>query len=159
MSGQLTAIELDPAAREAVTDAEGLVAQARGINLDPILDALDARLRTKTGAIDPAAIAHLQPELRVCAEACDANHASAQQLAGRLLCRMDDRSLASVAAAADRGVAALVPVIATAAFTRMTERAWALSGALAALIAVQGIGTMCRRMGRELPAERLAPAS
>lgn len=159
MSGQRKPTELGPAARAAIADAEALLDQSRGVNLDPILDALDTRLRTGTGAIDARAIAHLRPELRGCADACDANHTSGRQLAGQLLCSMDDRSLASIAAATDRGVAGLVPAIGKAMFTRMTDRTWHLCGALAALIAVQGLGTMCGPMGRELPRERLQAAS
>jgi hypothetical protein len=154
MSMHTDLIEATHDFEDAVKDAEELLEQTHGSNLDPVMEALDRRLLTETGEIDASVFSCLRsdPVARIDLE--ERSAATGGQLAARMLCDVDEHLLVSLTAAAACGVGALVPVIATGLFTRVRPQTMAASSALAALIVVRGIEPFCRDMGWDV---KLAP--
>jgi hypothetical protein len=159
LSGYLSSyLDRNPAVRSAVADAERLVAATRGTNLDPIIQALDRRLLADGDEISPPVLVHLRRDVTTALDLGSAGTASGRQLAARILCSDDDRVRVPLLAALDGGLPVLVPTIAVTVFGGMRPAALAMASALAALIAVRGLGPFCADMGRPLLVDRLGPA-
>jgi hypothetical protein len=151
-------LDRNPAVRAAVADAERLVAATRGTDLDPIIQALDRRLLADGDEISPPVLVHLRRDVTTALDLGSAGSASGRQLAARILCSDDDRVRVPLLAALDGGLPVLVPTIAVTVFGGMRPAALAMASALAALIAVRGLGPFCADMGRPLLVDRLGPA-
>lgn len=145
--------------RAAVVDAERIITETRGTNLDPIIQVLDERLLGPDGAINETMVAHLRRDLVTSLGLSDTDVHSGQQLAAKLLCTEDDRIRAPILAAAGGGASALVPVIAATLFGAVNEPVLAIASPLAALIVVRGLGAFCEDMGHPLPFDRPGPVS
>ncbi len=156
MNGNETHIDAVHDFDDAIKDAEDLVAQTHGTNLDPVTEALDRRLLTDIGTINPTVFSCLRSDPVARIDLDELSAVTGQQLAARILCGMDEHLLLSITAAAKCGVGALVPVIATSFFTRVRPQTVAASSALAALIIVRGVEPFCHDMGWNVKVEPLA---
>lgn len=151
-------IDRNPDLRAAVADAERLVEESRGTNLDPIIQALDRRLLDSDGEAGTPLVVHLRRDLVPSLDLAGAGGLSGRQVAARLLCGSDDRVRVPLLAAQDGGLAALVPTIAVTVFGGLRPAALEMASALAALVAVRGLGGFCADTGHPLEIDRLGPA-